>query len=418
MSISFNDLDPPIRAYRYTSIRSCLILLVGGVLVPMLALAVTMSWYYVVAARATIAAQRLDVANNLNNLVEREIGSLAGFLEGLAASRGVLEDQRDAIQMAMHMAQARGFESIAVFNSDGRLQAASSTGTPRAFPAAEQIGIKHALSRGRMVVSELQRDHGTPYLFFVSVPVSLNGQPTVIVSGGVAASRLQGLFAEAGLREGWRADIADQAGTIVARSREPETFVGRAAQRRIADAGRDVPSSGLFDVVSRDGMEVSGSFRRSPSTGWTVGVAVPALIERAPYWITSLGIGALVVSLVLLGLILAISVASRITAAVHAIERAVVALATNEAVPIPTRTLLEFRDVWHLIESLSAGRSKGIYRVGEGTWADEAAVSLIPSHSQSGRPSKRAFLQGHLSIGHFVLVLAVMVIAVVWMISP
>ena len=100
--------------------------------------------------------------------------------------------------MAMHMARARGFESIAVFDSGGRLRSATSTEARQVFPATDQIGIKQALSQNRIVVSELQRDLGTPYLFFVSVPVSLGRQSTVIVSGGVAASRLQGLFAERG----------------------------------------------------------------------------------------------------------------------------------------------------------------------------------------------------------------------------
>lgn len=417
MSINFNDVDPSVRAYRYTSIRLWLMLLVGGVLVPMLALALTMSWQYVVAARATIAAQRLDVANNLNNLVEREIGSLAGFLEGLAASRGLLEDQRDAVQMAMHMAQARGFESIAVFASDGRIQSASSTGTREAVPAAERIGIKQALSQNRMVVSELQHDLGAPYLFFVSVPVSLNGQSTVIVSGSVAVSRLQGLFAEAGLREGWRAGIVDQAGTIVARSREPEIFVGKPAQRPMVEAALGIPGSGLFDVVSRDGLEVRNAFQRSPLTGWTVVVAVPAVIENAPYWSTSLSIGALVLSLILLGLILATRVAGRITKAVYAIGRAVAALANNESVPLPTRTLLEFREVWHLIESLAVRRPKGVYRLDEHYRTGEMAAGLTAARSVSEPLPRHNAPSRHLPIMNFLIALAVMLVAVVWLIN-
>ena len=172
MSIGFNDLEPPARAYRYTSIRLYLMLLLGGALVPGLALAVTSSWHYVVAARATIAAQRLDVANNLANLVEREIGSYAGFLEGLAASKGLLDNQGEAVQMATDMARARGFESIAVFDAEGRLLSASTARGHQAIPEVERIGIKQALSRNRMVVSELQRGSGPSHLFFVSVPTT------------------------------------------------------------------------------------------------------------------------------------------------------------------------------------------------------------------------------------------------------
>jgi hypothetical protein len=417
VSIGFNDLDPPARAYRYTSIRLYLMLLLGGALVPGLALAVTSSWHYVVAARATIAAQRLDVANNLANLVEREIGSYAGFLEGLAASRGFLENQSEAVQTATEMARARGFVSIAVFDAQGRPLSASSTGARQAIPEVERIGIKQALTRKRMVVSELQHGPGPSHLFFVSVPVSLNGQSTVIVSGSVAASRLQGLFAEAGLREGWSAGIVDQAGTIVARSREPETFVGKPAQRPMIEAARGVQGSGLFDVVTREGMEVRNAFLRSTLTGWTVGVAVPDLIESAPYWSTALSTGTLILSIILLGLCLAFAVARRITNAVRVMGRAVVALVTNEAVPLPTRTLLEFREVWRLIETLSVRQSKGVYRLDDSSGIGTMAFDLIAPRPMSETLSGHAPVQRHLPVVNFLLVLAVAVLAVAWWIN-
>lgn len=362
MSIHSHAPDSPNQPRHYSSVRTYLLLLVVAILVPMLALAATISWYYVDAARQTIAAQRLDVANNLNNLVEREIGLLAGFLEGLAASKAFLAGEPEAVDMASQMAAARGLESVAVFDSSKRLLFASATGARRqAAPLPDRIGIGQALAQNRMVASELQSEPGGPHLFFVSVPVSMSGRPTVVVSGAVAVSGLQKLFAEAGLREGWRAGIVDRAGTIVARSREPEVYVGRLSQRPMIEAAQGRESSGLFDVVSRDGMEIRNSFRRSPITGWTVGVAVPAPIENAPYWSAGLSLGAASMCLILLGLSLAAGVAYRITYAVRTIGRAVVAFATNDSVPIPRATLLEFRDVWRLIESLSAVRPKGVY---------------------------------------------------------
>jgi hypothetical protein len=238
---------------------------------------------------------------------------------------------------------------------------APTTGKLQAVPASERIGVSHAIAQNRMVLSDLQSGPAKQHLFFVSVPVSLRGQSTVVVSGGVAASSLRRLFAEAGLREGWRATIVDHTGTIMAHSREPEIYVGKPAQQPMIDAAQGPESFGLFDVVSRDGLEVRNSFRRSPITGWTVGVAVPALIENAPYWSTGLSLGAVGVCFILLGVGLATGVAYRITYAVRAIGRAVVAILTNDSVPLPGATLLEFRDVWHLIESLSTARPKGVY---------------------------------------------------------
>ena len=56
------------------SIRTHLLRLIAAVILPMLALAGVLAWYYGSAARQTIEAERLDVANNLANLLDREIG--------------------------------------------------------------------------------------------------------------------------------------------------------------------------------------------------------------------------------------------------------------------------------------------------------------------------------------------------------
>jgi hypothetical protein len=349
------------RTGRYLSIRLHLMLLVGTILLPVLGLVAVLSWHYVVAARQTIAAQRLDVANNLMNLVERETASIGGFLEGLAASKGFLDGDSSAVELAAELAHARGFDSVAVFDTAGRRLLTALPGTHQAFPTADQAGVSRAVSRDRAVVSDLQVSPGTSPLFFVSVPVSLHGRPKVIISGGVSASRLQGLFIEAGLREDWRAGIVDRAGAIVARSREAAEYVGKPAQQPMIQAARGREDSGVFDVVSRDGVEVRNAFRRSPLTNWTVGVAVPASVEDAPLWSTGLSMTALGLGVILVGLVLSATIANRISHAVRMIGRAVVALVTDDSVPLPKGTLVELRDVLRLIESLSLARPKGAY---------------------------------------------------------
>lgn len=363
MSIESVSSSSPVasRVDRYFSIRLHLLLMVGTILLPVLALVAAISWHYVVAARQTIAAQRLDVANNLMNLAERETASIEGFLEGLAASREFLDGEPGAVEVAAELGRARGLDSVSVFDTRGRRLLTTLPGIGQAFPTADHADVQRALGEGRAVVSQLQVSPGTPPLFFVSVPIFLQGLPKVVVSGSVPASRLQGLFAEAGLREGWRAGIIDRAGVIVARSRNPEDYVGKPAQQPMVEAARGREDSGVFDVVSRDGVEVRNAFRRSHITNWTVGVAVPASVENAPLWSTTLSMSVLGLGLILAGLVLSATVANRISHAVRMIGRAAVALVTDDSVPLPKATLVELRDVLRLIESLSLTRPKGAY---------------------------------------------------------
>ncbi len=68
-------------SYGLVSIRGYLLLLIAAILVPMLVLAGVLAWHYASASRRTIEAERLDVANNLTYLIDREIGHHGGLPE-------------------------------------------------------------------------------------------------------------------------------------------------------------------------------------------------------------------------------------------------------------------------------------------------------------------------------------------------
>lgn len=341
--------------YGFFSIRSYLLLLIAAILVPMLVLAAVLAWQYAAAARRTIEAQRLDVANNLTNLVDREIGAMAGFLSGFSISPRFQAGEPIIVQRVTSVARERGFQMLAVYDRAGQLVFASPADDKALAASAERAGVAEVVGGRKIFVSDLQVSAtAKPGLFFISVPVIIDGRVALVLSGGVEPQRLQGLFAEAGLRDEWSAGITDRTGVIVARSRQPEVYVGHPAQQPMIAAALGSQSSGLFDVVSRDGIEVKNSFQRSALTGWTAGVAVPASVVNAPLWTTAIILIAVGLCFTLLSLLLASLVASRITRAVHQIGQAVVAFATGDVVPLPTKTLAELRDVLRVIEGTAA----------------------------------------------------------------
>lgn len=344
----------------FFSIRAYLLLLIAAILVPMLVLAAALAWEYAAAARRTIEAQRLDVANNLTNLVDREIGAMAGFLSGFAISPRFQAGESVIVQRVTSVARERGFETLSVYDRTGQLLFASPADDKALVAPAERVGVAEVVGGRKIFISDLQVSAtAKPGLFFISVPVVVDGRVTLVVSGGVAPQRLQGLFAEAGLRNEWSAGITDRTGVIIARSRQADVYVGQPAQKPMVDAALGSQTSGLFDVVSRDGIEVKNSFQRSALTGWTAGVAVPASVVNAPLLTTALILTAVGLCFTLLALLLASLVASRITRAVYQIGQAVVAYASGDVVPLPTKTLAELRDVLRVIEGTAAmGRGR------------------------------------------------------------
>ncbi len=346
--------------YGFFSIRSYLLLLIAAILVPMLALAAVLAWQYGAASRRTIEAQRLDVANNLTNLIDREIGAMAGFLSGLSISPRFQAGEPYIVRVITNVARERGFQTLAVYDRTGQLMFVSPSDDQAMLASAERAGVAEVVGGRKVFVSDLQASAtAKPGLFFISVPVVVDGRVAFVLSGGVEPQRLQGLFAEAGLRDEWGAGITDRTGVIVARSRQPEVYVGHPAQQPMVDAALGSQPSGLFDVVSREGIEVKNSFQRSALTGWTAGVAVPASVVNARLWTTALILTAVGLCFTLLSLLLASLIASRITRAVYQIGQAVVAFATGDVVPLPTKTLTELRDVLRVIEATAAmGRGR------------------------------------------------------------
>src|SRR6185437_15486278 len=227
-------------------------------MLPMLILVAIVAWDYGRAAQRTIEAQRLDVANNIKYMIDREIDQTVGFLDGISNAPGLRNNNPAIVDRIMDMARSRGFEALVVYDTTGKL-AFSPEAAAESVPS-EELGFSQIMAGSKVFVSNLIAKAGRkPGLYFVSVPMLDNGKVVAMLSGGLPPQRLQRLFAESGLRDSWSAGIVDRQGILLARSRLPERYVGVAAQQPMADAARSDKMAGLFEVVDRDGIRVKNS---------------------------------------------------------------------------------------------------------------------------------------------------------------
>ncbi len=351
---------PVRRVFADLSIRAYLVLLIAAVLVPMLVLAGVLAWHYADAERRTIEAQRVDVANNLRHLIDRDIEGMAGFLDGVALSPRLQTGDTEIARRVVGLARPRGFESFGLFNRDGKLLLSMPEGGPP-FAPADAVGVAAVVSGQPLFVSDLQRaPDGKPGPYYISVPVLHDGVLVGVLTGAVNTRHLQKLFGEAGLRDSWRAVIVDRQGTILAVSPAAEILVGMRGQEPLVMAVHGGRASGLFEVISRDGVKMSNSFQRSTLSGWTSAVAVPTAVIEEPFRNTALVLGMAALLLTLIGLLEAVVVASAIAGAVRQLGAAVVAFASRREVMLPPWTMRELRDVLRVIESTAAmGWPKG-----------------------------------------------------------
>jgi hypothetical protein len=347
------------------SIRSYLQLLIAAILVPMLVLVAYLAWNYGSASRRTIEAQRLDVVSNLTHLIDREIKATSGFLTGIATSPGLQAGNPETQHRVTNVALGAGFVGLAVFDTSNRLMFSEPAAIKPAFADADAVGVAAILGGQEFHVSNLVRA-GDAKLFLVSVPIMVEGKVAFVLSGALPAHRLQKLFAESGLlrggelglRDAWSAGVVDRKGIILARSQRPEAFVGQLAQAPMVQASAGDAMSGLFDVVSRDGIDIKNAFQRIPEIGWTVGVAVPAAVVNAPLRETALTMAAIGLALTLLSVLLGSLVASRIVHGVHQLGHAAVGLASGDIVPLAVSRTAQISDVSHALEAAAAAAQR------------------------------------------------------------
>jgi len=341
------------------TIRSYLLLMIAAIIIPMMALVAILAWDYGAAGRRTIEAERLDVATNLMHLMDREIQATTGFLNGVATSIALQSSIPRIADSVMSAAMSSGFRMLAIHDPAGRMVFAVPAMPGAALATSQGLGVPEVVASRKPFVSDFLAGDGEfkPGLFFVSVPVLVDGQVAFVLSGGLMPQRLQPLLAEAGLREDWQAGIVDRKGVMLARSQRPDLYVGGLAQTPMVEIARSTRSAGLFDVVSRDGVEVKNSFQRSPISGWTAAVAVPAAVVNAPLYRTALSMAAVGLALTLLSLVLGWMVANRISRAVQQLGAAAAAFASGHAVPLPTSMLTELQDVKQAME-VSAARAQ------------------------------------------------------------
>jgi hypothetical protein len=84
------------------------------------------------------------------------------------------------------------------------------------------------------------------------------------------------------LSDEWVRGIVDAGGTLVARSREADRFVGQKGTLRFLEQ-YDATEGGIYRDVSLDGTAVYGAFSRAPMSRWIAGVAVPAPVVDASF---------------------------------------------------------------------------------------------------------------------------------------
>ncbi|MGH7322770.1 MAG: hybrid sensor histidine kinase/response regulator [Candidatus Rokuibacteriota bacterium] len=337
-------------------LRSHLVLLVLGALLPVLIFSIIMVTLFARQERDAVKVHLRDASRVLSGDLDFELASSITTLEALSASEhlspgNLAEFHR---QMARVLPTQRHWATIILADPAGTPLLDLRVPFEVPLPPSPRLELVVEVAQsGRPAVSNLFTGQliGRP-LVGVAVPVVRQGRIGYVLAAPLDPAALSRTL-QAQLAPARIGMIIDRNRNIVARTQPADQFVGRPVDPELRAGIGASPEGSL--TVTLDGTPVYGAFSRSRVSGWTVVLAIPARGIDASLW-RSIGMivaGGLL--LLLLGLALAAIVGRRIGDSIASLSASAAALGGDDIAPSGfTRPVREVRELSRTIEEAAA----------------------------------------------------------------
>ena len=298
-------------------------------------------------ARATINAGTVATARALMQAVDGELLSLQSAAQVLSTSAALAAGNfADFYAQAQEVQRLQGAINVVLVQPLGRqlINTLRPFGAP--LPVAGAPGkLPLVFSKGVPVISDLFTGPVTERpIMAVVVPVVLGGQ----VVYGLGVNLTPERFAEILLHQNppphWIISIFDSTGTIVARTRDPEQFVGKKGAPQLLQRMSEI-AEGVTETSTLEGIPVLFGFSRSSFSGWTVAIGIPRADLTADLtrslWLSIAAVGALLIAAVLA----ARALSNRIARSIRALNQPALALASGQMLAVPAIEISEVAEV-------------------------------------------------------------------------
>ena len=261
--------------------------LVTGMVLPLTLLAVVLVYYNYEGNRRTAYNRILQIARGVATNIDAEFRAAIASLEVLALSEALERDDLAAFRkQAEHFVKSH-FPQSNVVVSDASGQQLLNTAVPAGTPLPRYVrmdALRRVFEKGDPQISDLlfgpvlRRN-----IAVVDVPVWRDGR----VAYDLAASLPLSIFFDIIKRQrpdpDWTIAVFDREGTVIARSRDNEQFVGRPASPSLY-AGLMNLFEGTFDTTTFDGTVVLSGFAHAPFSGWSAAVGIPKSSLTIELW--------------------------------------------------------------------------------------------------------------------------------------
>ncbi|WP_280155512.1 sensor domain-containing diguanylate cyclase [Piscinibacter sp. XHJ-5] len=332
--------------HRVRTVRGWLTLLVFVCTLPAFAAATLYIAFEYQRGRDQLVRDSLATARALTAVVDRELAGTRSALLALASSPYLATDELARFHLqAQQVQRTQNATNIVLIDAHGR----QAVNTLRSFgsqlPLEPNTAILGIFQTGQPVVTDLfVGPVARRPLLAVAVPVMRGDKVGYVLAAGIGPERLSAVLTQQRLPPGWVAGIFDSTGTVVARTREAERYVGQkgspALIARMADGG-----DGVVESVTLEGTPVVSVFSRSAQSRWSVAIGIPRAMLAGQLRGSLLGLVAATLLLLAVALGAAWHVGRRMARSIRALVAPAVALGHGEPVKLPPLELQEANEV-------------------------------------------------------------------------
>jgi signal transduction histidine kinase len=289
------------------SLRARLLLLAVASMVPLLAFSLGSQYLQYRDAVAAAGGQTLELARSMSLVVDQELRARMVALQVLAVSPTLRGNDIATFRAQAQAVIAQQFpgSNLILLRPDGQQLMNTLVPPDAPLPVRPNLdSMRQVFATGLPAVSDAYMSAIGPRLVVaIDVPVKRDdGSIAYVLSSNPQLEDFGAIVRRQRLREGWVVSIYDRNGVNVARSPNPERFVGQPAGAELFNHLL-TEREGIFENVSRDGFAVVAAFSHSAQFGWAVAVGLPRSELTAP------ALGAVTRTLAAGGVLLALSLA-------------------------------------------------------------------------------------------------------------
>ena len=383
-------------ANRRTSLRRDLGLLVVVCVIPAALVSALLAFSTYKLQRQNVEQQTTLVAQAVLSDLEREIASIESALKTLATSdelasadfKSFHQRARDALGPGIVynyvLTDPQGRQILNTLQPYGA--ALPTTGTP---PQLARVFSDKVPVLTDMFIGPVTR---MPVLA-MGVPVGAGNGVAYSLNVGIEPRRIGDIVARQPLPDGWLVAVLDSSGTIVARSRDADRFVGQKAVPEVL-AAIEKMRNGRIESLTKEDVPVVTAFMTSIPLRWTVVVGAPKSELQSEVYTQMLGIALAILLAIGAGLFLARRISLRVLSVVDQLSEAAVSLGRGEEVSLPAMELQEAKAVGDAMEQAGQAMKKvrflaqhdALTELPNRLLFDEVAQRNMAAAQRSGQP--------------------------------